>query len=635
MRCAIASALALLAVVPSVVQRAKAEDSPQRVTLQLKWRHQFQFAGYYAALEQGFFAQEGLDVTIREGSAERAPLPELLAGKVEYAVTGADVLEARLNGEAVVVLAVIFQHSPYVLLTRRDRGLSRLDQLIGRTVMLHDHQGATEFKAMMLAEGLSLGEVRLVEHSWNNDDLIDGRVDAISAYVSVEPHQIQSRGVEVGIIRPVDYGIDFYGDSLVTTAAEVDEHPARAAAMRRATLRGWEYAFEHVDQMIQLILAMPGTVDRGLTAEGLRYEADSMRHLALPHLIEIGHMNPGRWRRMADTYVALGLAPTYSSLDGFLYDAQPPSDPVPLWSALGAVVVLMLLGALVLVWNRQLRRVVRQRTAELEQAAEAIGSLNTALEGRVRERTAQLEVANRELEAFAYSVSHDLRAPLRHLRGYASILIEDHGAEFAGPARAYVDRIGAAAEQMNDVVDALLGLSNLSSSGMSWSSVDLSALAADVAAELRRNQPARDVSFEIAPEVFVEGDPRLLRQAMRNLLENAWKYTSKHPRAHIEFGVDERAAAPPEDNGTCPSRVFYVRDDGAGFDGQHADQLFRPFRRMHAPSEFEGTGIGLATVQRIIQRHRGRIWAEAAPEKGATFYFTLAGANGSGVEPPR
>ena len=625
--------LVLLAVLAFGMGRGNALDPPQRVTLQLKWRHQFQFAGYYAALEQGYFAEEGLDVTLREGAPDQAPLPSLLTGDAQYAVAGADVLEARLNGESVVVLAVVLQHSPYALLTRRDRGLSRLDQLIGRSVMLHDHQGATEFKAMMLAEGLSLSEVRLIEHSWNNDDLIEGRVDAISAYVSVEPHQIQSRGVEVGIIRPVDYGIDFYGDSLVTTAAEIDEHPARAAAMRRASLRGWEYAFEHVDELIPHILGLPGAAERGLTAEGLRYEANSMRDLALPHLIELGHMNPGRWRRMADTYVALGLAPAFPSLDGFLYDAQPSTDRAPLWGALGAVVVLALLGALILAWNRQLRRLVRDRTLELRQAAEAIGALNTALEERVRERTAQLEVANREIEAFAYSVSHDLRAPLRHLRGYASILIEDHGAEFAGPARVYVDRIGAAAEQMNEVVDALLGLSRLSSSGMSWSPVDLSALAADVAAELRRNQPARDVSFEIAPEVFVEGDPRLLRQAMRNLLENAWKYTSKHASAHIEFGVDERPSA--GENGTAATRVFYVRDDGAGFDGQHADQLFRPFRRMHSPAEFEGTGIGLATVQRIIQRHSGRIWAEAAPEQGATFYFTLAGANGPRVEPPR
>lgn len=312
------------------------------------------------------------------------------------------------------------------------------------------------------------------------------------------------------------------------------------------------------------------------------------------------------------------------------------ADHAPLSTGvLGAVVVLALLGALVLAWNRQLRRVVGDRTEELRQAAEEIGALTTALEERVREGNAQVEVANRELEAFAYSVSHDLRAPLRHLRGYAKVLIEDHGAELSEPGRGYVDRIGAAAEHMNEVVDALLGLSRLSSGGMSWSPVDLSALAEDVAAELRRNQPARDVSFEIAPEVFVEGDPRLLRQAMQNLLENAWKYTSKHPSARIEFGVDDRAAGAPQGNVSSGARVFYVRDDGAGFDGRQADQLFRPFRRMHAPSEFEGTGIGLATVQRIVQRHRGRIWAEAAPEQGATFYFTLAGTNGARVDPPR
>jgi signal transduction histidine kinase len=219
-----------------------------------------------------------------------------------------------------------------------------------------------------------------------------------------------------------------------------------------------------------------------------------------------------------------------------------------------------------------------------------------------------------EVEAFNYSVSHDLRAPLRPLDGFSEALLEDYGDKLDDKAKDYLNRIRSAAQRMGRLIEDLLELSRIGRVPVQRQPVDMSALVASIVAELRGNDPAREVELVCPPQAKVAGDPRLLRIAFENLLRNAWKFTRKHPRARIEFGQTPAAEA-----------TFFIRDDGVGFDPAYAGRLFRPFQRLHPSDAFEGTGIGLAIVDRIIRRHGGRIWAESAPEAGATFYFTLSG----------
>ena len=253
---------------------------------------------------------------------------------------------------------------------------------------------------------------------------------------------------------------------------------------------------------------------------------------------------------------------------------------------------------------------------ERKRAEEEIRRLNAGLERRVAERTAQLEAANRELDAFSYSASHDLRAPLQTIDGFSRALQEDYGGKLDPEARDYLQRIRTASQHMAQLVDDLLRLSRLTRADMALEPVDLSALARSVADDLRARDPARVAVFDIAEGALVQGDRRLLRVLLENLFSNAWKFTSKQPRARIEFAIAERDG----------QRVYCVRDDGAGFDMAHVGKLFIPFQRLHAASDFPGNGIGLATVQRVILRHGGRSWVEAAPGKGAAFYFTISGA---------
>jgi PAS domain S-box-containing protein len=240
--------------------------------------------------------------------------------------------------------------------------------------------------------------------------------------------------------------------------------------------------------------------------------------------------------------------------------------------------------------------------------------LNAELERRVQERTAELTAANRELESFAYSISHDLRAPLRGIDGFSKLLTDEYRERLDEQGIDYLDRVRRAAQRMGTLIDDILELSRVTRQEMRRVRVDLSQIAAEVIEERSRTEPDHRVAVTLAPDCRAHGDPQLLRVLMQNLLENAWKYSAKEAAPAIAFGCETNDG----------ETVYFVRDNGVGFDMKYADRLFTPFQRLHRPEEFEGTGIGLATVARIVRRHGGRVWAEAAPGKGAVFRFTLA-----------
>ncbi len=256
---------------------------------------------------------------------------------------------------------------------------------------------------------------------------------------------------------------------------------------------------------------------------------------------------------------------------------------------------------------------------ERRRAAREIRRLNAELEQRVSERTAELKRAVKELQAFSYSVSHDLRTPLRAIDGFSLALVEDYGDQLDDTARDYIDRVRSGAQRMGQLIDDLLKLSRVSRADLSCESLDLSEMAESIVAAMRDNDPEREVEVRITSGLSAYGDARLMRIALENLLNNAWKYSGKAEQAVIEFGMRSYKGEP----------CYFVQDNGVGFDMAYVDKLFNAFQRLHDGSEFPGTGIGLATVQRIISRHGGRVWAEGSVGGGAVFYFTLPGQPGA------
>ncbi len=256
-----------------------------------------------------------------------------------------------------------------------------------------------------------------------------------------------------------------------------------------------------------------------------------------------------------------------------------------------------------------------QDITERKLAQQNILLLNASLEDRVRRRTAELEAANAELEAFSYSVSHDLRSPLNTIDGFSQLLERAAGEQLDDKSRHYLTRIKAGAQQMGSLIEGLLLLAKVSRDRLRFEAVDVSALAELAIRDCREREPGRQVEVHIQPGLVAHGDPLLLSVVMQNLVGNAWKFTARQPHARIDVGSAQ---------GADGQTVYHVKDNGAGFDMVYADKLFGTFQRLHSPADFSGTGVGLATVHRIVARHGGRVWADATTGGGAQFYFTLA-----------
>ena len=349
-------------------------EAAETIRLQLKWQHQFQFAGYYAAKELGYYQQAGLDVEIIEGNPNTSSTKIVLRGDAEYGVGNSGLLLSRNAGEPVVVLAVIFQHSPFILLSQQHNPTQNIHDLANKHLMIEPH--ADELIAYLNHESMPLNNFKLVEHKHSLKDFISGKVDAISAYSTTEPYLLKKQGIKFHSYSPRSVGIDFYGDNLFTTETELKQNPERVQKFREASLRGWRYAMEHQEEIIDLILNKYSRINE---RNFLAFEADQMQKLMHPELIDIGYMLTGRWQHIAETYAQLGMLPDNLSLSGFIYDINQPRDYF--WLYVASAIMLLVLSIITLITihfsklNKKLSRLLHVKS-QFENIGESVNNIS-------------------------------------------------------------------------------------------------------------------------------------------------------------------------------------------------------------------------------------------------------------------
>jgi signal transduction histidine kinase len=399
--------LALAFLVPG----PSAAEAEAPIRLQLRWHHQFQFAGYYAAEKQGFFEDAGLRVELVEGGEGLDAVQEVLSGRAEFGVGNAELMLHYLEGAPIVALAPILQHSPLVLMSRRNARIFHPKDLVGKKVKMLLSPRDAEIMAMFQREGIPMDEIDVVQGWVNPEDFLDPTLTSVTAYVTNEPYYLQSRGISVSFLRPATYGIDFYGDTLFTRREVLEQSPKVVSRFREASIRGWKYAQAHPREIIRHLLNEYGSAK---SYDHLNYEAQTIRELISSEIVEIGYMNPGRWHHIADTFVGLGMAERGRSLEDFLYDPEPPR-PVWIglagWAAAGLAMAGILAALALMAFNQRLSSLVSERTRSLTRVnvqlqeeveerrrAEAdLTRLRGAQEERIQERTLELEAINRRL----------------------------------------------------------------------------------------------------------------------------------------------------------------------------------------------------------------------------------------------
>ncbi|MET0262447.1 MAG: ABC transporter substrate-binding protein [Rariglobus sp.] len=573
--------IAVIAVV--CVSGVSAQTQPlDDVRLQLKWRHQFQFAGYYAAVAKGYYEEVGLNVQLLEAVPGENPVEAVFAGKAEFGVGNSDLLLSRAEGKPAVVLAAIFQHSPLALVARAVPGITAMPDLHNRPMMMVESEKA-ELLAYFKHEGVNLAGLRIQPHTQRIEDFIEGKIDAMSSYVTDQPFVLKQAGVEYLTFVARSGGIDFYGDNLFTTEEQIRNHPDRVRAFRAASLRGWDYALANPQEIIDLIYSQYTTRH---SRDHLAFEAQKTAELMHPGIIEVGHNNPGRWRHIAQTYAEFGLMPADFNLKGFLYDVNRQADLTWFYWSLGAL-GLVALGSIG--WLLPLLRLNRH--------------LRTARDSA--------ESANSTKGRYLAFISHEIRTPLNGIMGLVSLL----EMESLPPAqRELVELIGRSSQTLLKLISSLLDHAQIGEGRVQIEILpehvrplvdDSCALFQGVA---REKGVTISCSVDAGVPAMILTDGLRLRQVLGNLLANAIKFTEKG-------GVTLAVSAEGD-------RVrFRVSDTGISITPEQRTHLFEPYMQgdKSIGRRFGGTGLGLAISRDLARLLGGDITVESTPGKGSVF----------------
>jgi len=591
----------------------------EKVKIHLKWLHQFQSAGYLIALDHGFYRDEGLDVELLEGGPKHDPMQELKDGAVQYAVADSGALLYRAQGMPVVVLANIFQNSPLVIISRADAGIQTPEYLRGKRVMLQDGFLTIEVIALMEKFGVHINGDVVRQRIGTLDDLIDGKTDAYPGYSSNEPFLLKQRGIPFNMFVPRDYGIDSYGDLLLTSEGELGQHHERAEKVLRATLKGWEYAIQHPDEAIDLILKKYNTQHK--SRSHLAFEARKLIKLMLPGVVPVGYINPQRWQGIVTMYEHFGLLPKSFSLDGFLYHHK--LSWVELfqenkWQII-VMFLLFLLSLLALHWVSQRYAIMQKTVALLENNKRLSDEIDERkrIENKLIHAKQEAELASQAKSEFLSVMSHELRTPLHGVIGLLDIMRGGLHPE----QRQDFHMVHQAARSLQTLVSDILDLSKVEAGKLvlNHQPFDFKSCVCDVlrtfVVEVNRKGITLSAELMNVPKDMM-GDEVRVRQILINLVGNAVKFTDVG-HVHIEVSCADF-------EGEHKLRVC-ISDTGYGISSKDLLTIFEPFQQVQSLMHraHGGTGLGTTIAKQLVEDMGGEITVESELGEGSTFSFYL------------
>ncbi|MCW3786682.1 ABC transporter substrate-binding protein [Plebeiibacterium sediminum] len=604
-------------------------ESLDTVKIQLKWSHQFQFAGFYAAQELGYYKEVGLYPKFIEGKDKDDFISIVEAGEADFGVDSPRLLVARNEGHKVVVLATVFQHSPETFITLPKYKINTIDDFKGRKIRISSGS-LTSTKALLIKMNFE-NEVQKVAYGDRLEGLINGKYEVIDGYVTDIPFILSQMGQLPVIINPYTYGVDFYGDCIYTSEKQIEQDPEKVQDFVDATLKGWTYAMNHKDEIVRLIQKK---YNSELSYDVLMYEAMKMEELILPKFVEIGHTNKERWKHIADSYVSLGMLDPNYSLDGFLFEDYKERKLDGLYLVLKILVAVLILVSLITAYfsffNRKLKQEVRKRTKELSEANENLKEKNTILQQHNR----QIELINEQLSvakikaeesdklktAFISNMSHEIRTPMNGIIGFVDILRYQDLTN--GDAENYLNLIEDNSNQLLHIISDLIDISQIQIGQLKIekSKVSIEELFKNLyqvfeirIKSIKKNSIGFSYSVGEGVDEYIYTDYNRIRQVLGNLIENAIKFTNV---GEVKFKVEL------SEDGKFYN--FCVSDTGKGIPKDRVNLVFQRFFKDEEQYSLDmgGTGLGLSIAKNIVELLGGKIWLESQQGKGSCFYFS-------------
>lgn len=593
---------------------AGAKPATQKVELVLRWKHQFQFAGYYAALEKGYYSELGIGVEIIEGTPDASVLDMVSSGKAIFGVGNVEVLASYLRGEPLVLLASIMQHSPSVLIVKESSNIYNPHDLVDKNVMLQSDERGYELLSMLYNEGVKPWQLNIVTHTHSINEFLANEVDAISAYITSEPYFLETYGIPYRLIKPSSYGIDFYSDCLFTNRWLVKQNPELVDDFVSASLKGWEYALNNKEEMVALIVKKYSTAK---TYNQLLYEANEIHKLINPELVAIGHTNQGRWFSMANFLYQQGLTEVPESMDNFFYHKEPNSNIRWDWIVI-FITSFLLIALLGILFYVRVGRAVTRKTKEmsilltkLEEQNKRIGQINTQL-------LSAREIAEenlRDKSTFFAGLTSELKNPVKGMVHAANELTKpDIGGAEKEQLIWEIRNLGDTLDHFSKDITSIFIL-DPSAERISYCKTEPNVLIKNFADKytkqhsLGKEQIKLNLLSPLVSQKVLIDKEKVLR-SLDILLSNALKHTPG-VKAQIGWSNDQ-----PE------MLTFWLNDNGAGLSLEQLAQL-NQFFSDPLRSFSKGAGYGLTLVKALVHLMKGTVWVTYEQSVGTTFFFRI------------